>query len=273
MSLWEITVLYYGEVTIPKALATPNLDPDLSIASPYLGFLLQNGNHNVLVDTGISDGFIVDGKTAWGNLPAVGGRAFVEKALAKAGVNPLEIETVLFTHLHNDHAANTSFFKNARLIFQRNEWATLLDPLPIMKARREYDPALIDALQSANCIKVHGDFELTKGIKCFLTPGHTPGCMSVAVDTKKGIRILVGDLWPLYCMAFSQQQEIMDMQGNRHRITPAPPVYGHFIPPVTLIYDYFDYYDSCYKVLSMIPEDRPEYIVPGHEPSLIFTGV
>jgi N-acyl homoserine lactone hydrolase len=271
--LWNIKVLYYGEVTIPKALATPNLDPDLLIASPYLGFLLQDGQHNILVDTGISDNAIVDGKSVWGSFPARGGRACVEKSLAQAGVDPLEIETILFTHLHNDHAANTAMFKNARLIFQKNEWATLLDPLPIMKVRKEYDQALIDALKSANCIKVQGDFELTDGITCFLTPGHTPGCMSIAVNTPKGIRILVGDHWPMHCMAFSQQDEIMDMQGNKQKITPASPDYGHFIPPATLIYNYFDYYDSCYRILSMIPSDHPEYIVPGHEPSLLVTGV
>jgi len=273
MVFWEISVLYYGEVTIPKAVATPNLDPGLLIDSPYLGFLLQNNKHKILVDTGISDSAIIDGKSAWGNFPAMGGRAYVEKALANVGVDPLEIETILFTHLHNDHAANTSLFKNARLIFQKDEWATLIDPLPIMKVRKEYDPSLVDELKSANCMKVHGDFELTEGIRCFRTPGHTPGCMSVAVNTAKGVRILVGDQWPLHCMAFSQQEELMDMGGKRHKITPAPPVYGHFIPPSNLLYNYFDYYDSCYKILSMIPSDSPEYIVPGHEPALLATGV
>src|SRR5512136_2317074 len=132
MNFWNIKVLYYGDLTVPKALATPNLDPGVSIVSPYLGFLLQNGERNVLVDTGISDHYIIDGK-AFGNFPAKGGLAYVEQSLAKAGVNPLEIETILFTHLHNDHAGNTSIFKNARLIFQSVEWATLLDPLPGMK--------------------------------------------------------------------------------------------------------------------------------------------
>jgi hypothetical protein len=84
--------------------------------------------------------------------------------------------------------------------------------------------------------------------------------------------ILVGDHWHMYFMAFSQQDEFMDMEGNKQKITPAPEVYGHFLPS-TLIYNYFDYYDSCYKILSMIPSDSPEYIVPGHEPSLLVTGV
>jgi len=271
MDLWDIKVLYYGELTIPKSVATPGIDPDLSLVSPYLGFLLQNGKHNILVDTGISDDFIVDGK-AWGNFPAKGGRIYVEQSLAAAGVNPLEIETILFTHLHNDHAANISLFRNARLIFQREEWTTLLDPLPIMKVRKDYDPALINELKAGNCIMVHGDFEFMDGIRCVKTPGHTPGSMSIAVDTPRGIRIIVGDLWHLQCMAFSQQEEIIDMGGKRHRITPAPAELGHFIPPANLVYNYFDYYDSCYKVLSMIPSDSPEYIMPGHEPSLLAPG-
>jgi len=72
MNLWDIKVLYYGKITIPKGAATPGLDMDFVFDSPYLGFLLQNGKRNILVDTGISDDFFVDGK-AWGNLPAVGG--------------------------------------------------------------------------------------------------------------------------------------------------------------------------------------------------------
>ncbi|MBN1663891.1 MAG: N-acyl homoserine lactonase family protein [Deltaproteobacteria bacterium] len=271
MDLWDIRVLYYGDLSVPKTMATPNLDPDLSIVSPYLGFLLQNGKRNILVDTGISDHFIVDGR-AFGNLPARGGLAYVEQSLAKAGVDPLEIDTILFTHLHNDHAGNTSIFKNARLIFQRVEWETLLDPLPYMKVAKFYDEALIDELKSANCIKVHGDFELTEGIQCFMTPGHTPGSMSVAVNTPKGLRILVGDLWPLICMAYSQQDEIVDMEGNRHKITPAPKEYGHFMPPSGLICNHFDYYDSCNKIIAMIPSDSPEFIMAGHEPSLLAPG-
>lgn len=271
MSLWNIKVLNYGKITAPKAAATANLDPNLVLDSPYLGFLLDNGKQKILVDTGISDSFIIDGK-AWGGFPAQAGRTYLEKSLSEAGVDPLEIETILFTHLHNDHAANTTLFKNARLIFQKDEWACLLDPLPVMNVRRDYDPALIDELKTINCLKVDGDFELTDGIKIFKTPGHTPGSMSIAAMTKKGIRVMVGDHWHIYCMAFAKMDELMDMHGKKHKITPAPAVYGRFIPS-TLIYNYYDYYDSCYKILSLIPEDKPEYILPGHEGSLLVTEV
>jgi N-acyl homoserine lactone hydrolase len=270
MSTWEIKVLYYGKITCPKSALTPTLDPGLTVDWPYLGFLLQSGKRNILVDTGISDSFIIDGK-AWGGWPADAGRAYLEKALAGARVDPLDIDTILFTHLHNDHAANTTMFKNARLIFQKDEWATLLDPLPVMNIRRDYDPALVEELKTMDCLKVEGDFELTDGIKAFKTPGHTPGSMSVAVQTKKGLQILTGDHFHLYCMAFSKQDTLMDMYGKKHKITPAPDVYGPFIPS-SLIYNYYDYYDSSYKIKAMLGSYRPEFLVPGHEPSLLVTG-
>src|SRR4030042_887521 len=170
MNTWEVKVLYYGKITVPKSALTPNLDPNLVIDWPYLGFLLQNGKRNILVDTGISDSFIINGK-AWGGYPAQAGRADLEKALKDAKVDPLEIDTILFTHLHNDHAANTTLFKNAQLIFQRDEWKTLLDPLPVMNVRRDYDPALAAELKTMNCVKVDGAFEFTDGIKIYKTPG------------------------------------------------------------------------------------------------------
>ena len=271
MDLWQIKVLYYGKITIPKGVATPGLDAELVFDSPYLGFLLQNGERNIVVDTGISDHFFENGK-AWGNFPAEGGNRFVEKALSDCGLSPLDIDTVIYTHLHNDHAANATSFRNARLIFQKDEWLGLLDPLPIMNVRRDYDPALADELKTMNCFKVDGDFEPFKGIRCVKTPGHTMGSQSIAVQTEKGIRIIVGDHWHLTCMAFAWQDEMIDIHGRTHKITPAPQAYGHFIP-ASLTNNLYDYYDSSYKILSMIPEDRPEYILPGHEASLLATGV
>ena len=222
------------------------------------------------MDTVISDSFIIDGK-AWGGWPAQAGKAYLEKSLKATGVDPLDIDTILFTHLHNDHAANTTMFKNARLIFQKDEWKTLLDPLPVMNIRRDYDPNLIAELKSMDCLKVEGDFTLTEGIQILKTPGHTPGSMSIAVQTPKGLKVLTGDHFHLYCMAFSKQDVLTDMYGKKHKITPAPDVYGPFIPS-SLIYNYYDYYDSSYKIKALLGTYRPEFLVPGHEPSLLVNG-
>ena len=52
MNKWEIKVLYYGKISATKGVLTPRLDDDVNIEGPYLGFLLQNGKRNVLVDSG-----------------------------------------------------------------------------------------------------------------------------------------------------------------------------------------------------------------------------
>ena len=118
---------------------------------------------------------------------------------------------------------------------------------------------------------MEGDFEFTDGIRVYKTPGHTAGSMSIAVRTQKGLQVLTGDHFHIFCMAFPKQTEIMDMQGKKHKITPAPEVLGPFIPS-TLIYDYYDYYDSSYKIMSIVGEYKTEFLIPGHEPSLLVTG-
>ena len=267
MSNWDIKVLYYGKITLPKTALTPGFDPELILDIPYLGFLLQKDGRKLLVDSGIDANFIVDGK-AWGGWPAEGGRTYVEKALADAGVAPEDVETVFYTHLHNDHAANAALFKNARLVFQKDEWATLVNPIPAMNIRGDYDYNIIDQLKTMQCLKIDGDMIWTEGIRLYKTPGHTPGSMTVAVDTDQGTRFIVGDHWHLNCMAFAGQDELVDITGRRHPITPAPAVYEGFIPS-SLIYNYYDYYDSCYKLLALMDNYSPEFLLAGHEPSLL----
>lgn len=271
MNYWKIKVLYYGKITLPKGAMTPGLDPDLVYESPYLGFLLQKDGRNILVDTGIASTFIVNGK-AWGGFPAEGGKEYLLKAIKDAGITPEEIDTVLFTHLHNDHAAYCDLFAHANLICQRDEWANLCDPLPAQNIRGDYDPALLPELRKMkNLFRVDGDFQLTDGITLYKTPGHTKGSQTIAVTTKEGIKAIVGDHFHLSCMAFPQMTEMMDMNGKKHKITPAPAVYGPTIPS-SLVYDYYAYYDSTYKIKAIVTRYEPSFIICGHEPSLLVTG-
>ena len=64
---WTIDVLFYGHITGPAKMILEGLDEG-TFTNPYLGFLLRDGTRCVLVDCGISDRFIVDGK-AWGGFP------------------------------------------------------------------------------------------------------------------------------------------------------------------------------------------------------------
>ena len=279
MSIWDIKVLYLGRITMPfstmlsicYAFGNPKITEDFMISAPYLGFLLQCEGHNIVVDTGISEKYIVDGK-AWAGLAAEGGKSYVEKALAKENVNSTDVETVIYTHLHNDHAGNCSLFNNANHIFQKHEWQNLLEPLPIQNVNKDYDLEIIKELRSLNCLKVDGDVELINGIRVYKTPGHTRGSQSVAVNTQKGVVVLVGDLLTSYISAFPYLTEIIDMEGRRHSVPPATAVFGHAIPS-RITYDFYDFYDSVNKVKAIASRNEPGFIIPGHETSLVLTGI
>lgn len=267
---WGIKTLYYGKIECPlRALFPsffqyPKFDVE-KIDIPYLGFLIT-GKKNILVDTGISESFIVNGK-AWGGLPAEGGRSFVKKALENNNLKPADIDIVVYTHLHNDHAGNCDLFEKSEHIVQKNEWSELLDPHSASKVRKEYDPNIIPKLRELNLIKVNGDIEIENGIKLYTSPGHTMGSQAVGISTDIGNFILCGDTFNLYCNIFPHLNTIVDMNGNEHKITPPPIHYGSVIPS-SLIYDYYDWYDSAYK-LKILGSNSIEFMIPGHEPSIV----
>jgi len=266
MDVWKVKILYYGKIQISKLALSPGFDVGLIIDVPYLGFLLQNGKRNILVDTGPSKQVLTDGR-GWGGFPADVGEKSLEIALMNSSLKPGDIDTILFTHLHYSHAGNLEAFANAQLIFQRDEWTALLDPLSLVDLGKDYDPGLIEILKPMNCLKVDGDLDLTDGIRIIKTPGHTPGSQSIVIRTQKGNKVIVGDHWPLYFMAFPRQ-EFLDMYGNRHRITPSPKTFGGFMP-TNLICDYHDYYASCQKIKALMEVGSSESLIPGHEASLL----
>lgn len=265
MKSWKIYSLYYGEIHGTKEMVTLGLDVGLKVPVPYLGFLVDNGEKKILVDTGINERFIVDGK-AWGALPAKGGTNYVSDALEKIGVKPDDIEMVLYTHLHNDHSGASHLFKNSLHVFQDDEWKNLVDPLPAQNIRKDYDPEVILVLKHLNCLRIYGDVEIEPGITIYKTPGHSLGSMSIGVETGQGLYVLTGDTALLKCSLFPKMDKMTMIDGTEVKITPAPDVYGPAIPS-GIIYDYYAWYQSIYRLKMLIKEEK--YALTGHDPSLV----
>ncbi|KQV04710.1 MULTISPECIES: MBL fold metallo-hydrolase [unclassified Kitasatospora] len=141
----------------------------------------------VLVDTGLGG---PDSPAAgWAPVP---GRLAAE--LAAAGVRPEQVDTVVLTHLHSDHASGslaadgaTPAFPNARYLVQRTEldWLEASDS-PLLDA-------VVRPLRAAGCLDARpGEVTLAPEIKVFATPGHTPGHQSVAVGGRQ--LVVAGDV-------------------------------------------------------------------------------
>lgn len=265
MSEWSLDVLYYGKITGPSQFVLAGLEEGY-LTNPYLGFLLRRKDRYVLVDCGINDRYIIDGK-AWGGFPAEAGRSYVERAFEKHGVAPDQVEMVIYTHLHNDHAGNCDLFPKAKHVFQKDEWLNLLDPLPSQRARRDYDLDVAPVLAKLNTMKINGDMELLPGVKLYKALGHSLGSQLVTVQTEKGTMVILGDLCMSYCHIFPETDYLIDMEGTRRPVKTNVELYGPAIPSA-IIYDHFEWYDSVYKAKALA-QGRREFVLPGHETELI----
>ena len=265
MAQWKIRPLVYGTIEVTKELVMTGLDMGMPHKAPYLGFYVTDGDCKILVDTGINARYIVDGK-AWGSLPAEGGESHVLQAIEEIEISVEDIDMVIYTHLHNDHAGNCHLFPGAVHVFQDTEWKELLDPLPSAMIRGDYDQSVITVLKEMNCQRVAGDVEILDGIRLILTPGHTTGSQCLLVSTRDGIYNLTGDTINALPNAFPQMNEWTQMDGTVLSITPAPEHWGPAVPS-SIVYDHYAWYRSIYRIHALLR--GPEFLIPGHEPSVV----
>lgn len=227
-----------------KGVTTHLLDMMTPLVGPALVFLIEGGPERILVDAG------------------VGGPEALIRALAAKELKPEDIDTVIITHLHFDHADNVGLFPQARFILQNKEWEYAKDPLPIQRSL--YDPNTIAELETLNLVLVEDGFIVAPGVQVILVPGHTQGQQAVLVDTEMGPYVIAGDLLYCYLNIYPEIAEFTDMMGNMIRCTPQPD--HNFYPP-GIHTDLTEWYKSVERVLSLA--GSRERIIPGHEPQLV----
>lgn len=133
---------------------------------------------------------------------------FLEK-LAAAGCPPESVDLVLCTHLHVDHIGwNTRLangrwvptFPRARYLFARKEWEhwSKVDG-------DEYGPIIADSVrpvvEAGRADFVEGDHRLSEDLRLEPTPGHTPGHVSLHIQSGGREAVITGDLMhhPIQC--------------------------------------------------------------------------
>jgi len=142
----------------------------------------------MLVDVGIGG----EGSPAqWAPLP---GR--LVEALDEAGIRVGDVDTVVLTHLHEDHCggvvdgAGRPVFGDARHVVQAAEVAAVRGDTTIWTYA-------VEPLSGAGLLdEVDGSVELYTGIAVFPTPGHTVGHQSVVVaaDDDDDEVVVTGDV-------------------------------------------------------------------------------
>lgn len=166
--------------------------PNEKIPLPVFTFLIEGAEKLVLVDTGMAWTERANEYHHPGSWQGEG--EDIESQLKKAGYQPSDVEMVIFTHLHWDHMYYLEKFTNAKLIVHKREWEFANNPIPLYYKSYEYPALGLEApFKGRDFETVEGETEILPGIRVFESFGHSPGHMSVEVDTDEGSYICAGD--------------------------------------------------------------------------------
>jgi len=188
---------------IPRTLWEKGNPPDEKnrILLSLRPLLIKTGKENILIDTGIGDK--EDAK--FRSIYAVDKRSTLRDSLSSLGLNPEDIDIVINTHLHFDHAGGNTLrspegkfsptFPRARYIVQKGELEDALHPNERTAASYlawNFEP-LIETRQLET---IEGEVKLLPGVKAMVTGGHTKFHQSVKIESEGEVAIFLGDFIP-----------------------------------------------------------------------------
>ena len=236
---YTIHPMAMGSKVFDKSMMTYQHGQGQSFTIPILTWLIQGGEHTVLVDTGEMNPIQSPDREA-----AVKGKIYTfEQGLARHGLTPDDIDIVIHTHLHMDHCENDYKCEKARFYIHTEELRAVKDPHPL---DYRYLEDYIDEIEERDqIVEVTEDMEILPGIRVVHTPVHTRGGLSVLIDTPKGCAAITG-----FC--------IIDENYN-----PPPEIRGmemDIIPPGTHV-DVYRAYDIMADLRA-----RADILLPLHEP-------
>ena len=182
LALWRLDCWRLVE---PDRKPLPWKEPDMPVGC----YLVRHGDRYLLWDAGVS-------VRALGNAhPTIKLDRTIEDQLRQIGVRPDQIEFVAISHYHGDHTGQAARFPKAQLIIGAGDLAALKrTPVPGGAAPTHLAPWITGGAalsERTEDMDVFGD----GSVVVLMTPGHTPGHMSLLVKLASRPVLISGDLW------------------------------------------------------------------------------
>lgn len=183
---------------VPRALWAPLLPPDEQnrVTLGIRPLLVRTAGRTLLLDAGIGP----ERRDArFAERVALRAGPPLEEQLAGLGVAEDEVDLVVLTHLHFDHAGGLlradgrPRFPRARVVVQHDELADAAADCPLCRASYLQDDwaPLTDLLAP-----LRGDADVAPGVRVTRTGGHTRGHQVVRVEAGGAALVFWGDLVP-----------------------------------------------------------------------------
>lgn len=160
---------------------------------PVQVFLLKTPSHNILVDSCVGNDKTNPGTPDWHKRSD--GRFLA--ALTAAGLSTDDIDYVLCTHLHVDHIGWNTKLEDGRWVptFPNARYLMPSQDEELQRARNStiYLESVLPVIEAGQVELVQAGHMLGDHVTLIPTPGHTPGHVSVMVQSGDRQAIISGD--------------------------------------------------------------------------------
>ena len=165
----------------------------------FQSYLLRTGRTTILIDTCVGEDKDRPGRPDWHRKKW----PWLDN-LKAAGIAPEEVDFVMCTHLHVDHVGwNTKLedgrwvptFPNASYLFGEIEyrhWEAEYKNLDFM--REVFADSVLPIMEAGKATLIGADYEIDTGLTIEPSPGHTPGHISLNVNSDGQHAVFSGDL-------------------------------------------------------------------------------
>jgi len=175
----------------------PELDDKHRLPMGLNCMVVRGEGKTVLVETGVG--------TKASRAPGAAGTeasGALLRNLEREGIRPDDVEIVVNTHLHFDHAGGNTLisegkpvpaFPRARYFIQKGEWEVASRPNE--RTRATYLAENFEPLEDARQVElVEGETEIIRGVRMVPAPGHTADHCIVELDSGGELALYIGEL-------------------------------------------------------------------------------